>query len=284
MSSCSTPQDAIFLAWQWQAVFLAVLMAIVTLVANRLKNAGIVDVVWAGGFTVLAGIAVWLTEGYWLRQLVFAGMVSLASIRLAGHLWRRFRKEFPQEDGRYHALRQLWEAQWKRQILVDLGFAGVMYLQGLLMWILALPFAWVAQNPVQSDFSAGLSLVEWIAVGVWLIGFIGEAVADEQLRQFKARPENQGLPCQSGLWRFSRHPNYFSEWLMWLGYWLFACGTPGGWLFFHSPLLMLYLLTRVSGVAATEDHILKTKGDAYRRYQQSTSAFFPWFPKPLPKL
>jgi steroid 5-alpha reductase family enzyme len=123
--------------------------------------------------------------------------------------------------------------------------------------------------------------IEWTALGLWLIGIAGESVADYQLKQFKADPANKGKTCDAGLWNYSRHPNYFFEWLIWVSYFVFALGSPFGWVSLIAPLLMIYFLLKVTGIPATEEQALKTKGEAYRRYQQTTSAFIPWFKKPL---
>ena len=101
-----------------------------------------------------------------------------------------------------------------------------------------------------------------------------------QLKQFKANPANKGRVCQAGLWNFSRHPNYFFEWLVWVAFFLFALGSPWGWVTIYCPALMLFFLLKVTGIPMTEELAVKTKGDAYREYQRTTSVFVPWFKKP----
>ena len=107
----------------------------------------------------------------------------------------------------------------------------------------------------------------------------GEALADRPLEWFKKDPKNRGRVCQVGLWRYSRHPNYFFEWLAWMAFALFALPSPLGFLSLACPALMLWFLLKVTGIPATEAQALRSKGEAYREYQQSTSAFFPWRPK-----
>ncbi len=107
----------------------------------------------------------------------------------------------------------------------------------------------------------------------------GEGLADSQLKRFRAQPENRGQICQAGLWNFSRHPNYFFEWLVWVGLFIFALGSPLGCATLYCPALMLFFLLRVTGIPLTEELSLKSKGDRYREYQQTTSAFVPWFKK-----
>jgi steroid 5-alpha reductase family enzyme len=112
---------------------------------------------------------------------------------------------------------------------------------------------------------------------VFLAGLIGESAADWQLARFKATPGHAGRICQAGVWNYSRHPNYFFEWLVWCGFALVALAAPWGWLGLLSPALMLYTLLRVTGIPATEAAALARRGDAYREYQRTTSAFVPWF-------
>ena len=126
---------------------------------------------------------------------------------------------------------------------------------------------------------APLGLPEKIGAGIWLVSILCEAIADLQLSAFKKNPENKGKTCREGLWKYSRHPNYFFEWMMWIGYAVFALGSPWGWLGLLSPALVLYFLFGSTGIPATEAQALRTRGNAYREYQRATSSFVPWFPK-----
>ncbi len=121
--------------------------------------------------------------------------------------------------------------------------------------------------------------LEFAGAALWLIAISGEALADAQLAAFKRRASNKGRVCDAGLWRYSRHPNYFFEWLIWVAYFVFALGSPWGWVAIVGPASILYLLLRVTGIPMTEEQSIRSRGDAYRRYQQTTSAFIPWFPK-----
>jgi steroid 5-alpha reductase family enzyme len=118
--------------------------------------------------------------------------------------------------------------------------------------------------------------LEWAGAALWLFALLGESAADLQLARFKADPSTRGRVCDVGLWRLSRHPNYFFEWLVWCAYFLFALPSPWGWTTVSCPLLMLYFLFRVTGIPATEEQALRSRGEAYRRYQRTTSAFVPW--------
>ena len=118
--------------------------------------------------------------------------------------------------------------------------------------------------------------VEWVGIALWLFAVAGESLADYQLKQFKADSANHGQVCQIGLWHYSRHPNYFFEWLIWLSFFSFALGSPWGILTVYCPALMLYFLLRVTGIPMTEDLAVKTKGEEYRQYQRTTSKFVAW--------
>lgn len=258
-------------AWTLTAIGLngaILLMAIVWVIARKLNNAGYVDVAWSYGFAFVVWIFAACGPGDPTRKAIITTMVTIWSLRLGTHLLIRVNKHHPEEDSRYAALR---EAFPKRPWLMFFGFFE---LQAVLIGLLCAPFAVAAanQNP---------ELSPWEIAGVllWLAAISGEALADRQLRIFRAQPENKGKVCDAGLWRYSRHPNYFFEWVIWIAFFVFACGSPGGWMTVYCPLLMLYFLTCVTGIPPTEAGSLKSRGDAYRAYQRRTSAFIPWFPK-----
>ncbi len=192
-------------------------------------------------------------------------MAAIWGLRLAIHLLTSRIIGHP-EEGRYQELRRQWKTNIPLKFLLFYEF------QALLCVALAVPFLLASHNP-----DPGISLVEWAAGLLWAIAMIGEATADAQLEAFKSNPANKGHTCTAGLWRYSRHPNYFFEWLIWMAFALFAVGSPyGAWGFF-SPALILYFLLKVTGIPATEAQALRTRGEEYRRYQQTTSAFVPWF-------
>jgi steroid 5-alpha reductase family enzyme len=153
-------------------------------------------------------------------------------------------------------------------------FFGFFEAQGVLIALLSVPFVLVFINA-----APGLGGWEYLGVALWLAGMLGESVADAQLNRFRADPANKGKTCRVGLWNFSRHPNYFCEWLVWVGYFVYALGSPGGWMAVYAPALMYLFLTRVTGIKATEEHALRSRGEDYRQYQRTTNAFFPWFPR-----
>ncbi len=234
----------------------------------RTRNAGWVDVGWALGLAGMAFVAAALGPAPAFRRGLVALLGGLHGLRLAVHLARRVAAE-PEEDGRYRALR----AAWGGGTLAG-RFLIFFLLQALLDVLLGLPFLLAAWNP-----RPGLHPLEAAGVALWAAAWAGEALADRQLRNFKARPDRGGQVCREGLWRFSRHPNYFFEWLVWGAYLLVALPAPGGWTALLGPALMLYFLLRVTGIPATEAQCLRSRGEAYARYQRETSAFVPWFPR-----
>ena len=228
----------------------------------RLRNASVVDVGWAAGVGLLAALYAALGSGLPQRRIVAAILGGVWSIRLAVHLAHRVANE--PEDGRYAELRTRWGGKLTLKFLVF--FLG----QGLLDVLLAIPLLAASMNR-----SPAVHPFEIAGVALWLVSVVGEGIADEQLRRFKRNPSNRGRVCDIGLWRYSRHPNYFFEWLIWCAFALFALGSPFGWLSLGGPALMLYFLLRVTGIPATEAHAVHSRGAAYREYQRTTSAFVP---------
>ena len=247
-------------------VFAVALMLVIWRLALRLNNLGIVDVAWSLGFLPLAILFALLGPGDPLRRALVAAMAGLWSARLGWHLFVRVRRHHPREDVRYVKLRADWGVN-----LVSKTFWFFQFQAGILT-ALATVFLVPCLNP-----SPLITPLEWAAAALWLIALAGETAADYQLKQFTARPENQGRICQQGLWNYSRHPNYFFEWLVWVAFFLFAWGSPGGCLTVLCPGLMLFFLLRVTGIPLTEELSVRRKGDAYREYQRTTSAFVPWF-------
>lgn len=259
--------------------FVIVEMSLTWLAARMIRNNGIVDVVWAAGFAPLAFLFFMLgTEDSDFRvlprQQALTLMVFVWSFRLGSHLFVRVRSHHPHEDVRYAKLREEWGAATNRKMF------GFFQLQGLLQIVLSLPVMLVCLDGNRFISGWSLGITGCLGVALWLIGLLGESLADRQLARFRADPANKGKVCQTGLWNYSRHPNYFFEWLVWVGYAVFAFGSPWGWLGLIAPALMLHFLLNVTGIPMTEELSLKSKGDAYREYQRTTSAFVPWFKKP----
>ena len=227
-------------------------------------NAGIVDALWAGGLGGSAVLLALLGDGSRLPRVVLAILGGLWGLRLALHLWKRIRGE--PEDGRYQNLRAHWDGS-------QLKFFAFFQFQAALIVLFALPFLAAARNP--------RGFGPWLLVGmaIWLISVIGESIADRQLARFRADPANRGRTCQDGLWRYSRHPNYFFEWVHWFAYVCIAIGSPIAWLAWAGPVVMYVFLRWISGIPYTETQALRSRGDDYRAYQRSTSMLIPWFPK-----
>lgn len=246
------------------AVMIALLMALIWWFSERIHNAGIVDVAWSAWFALLAILYAAIADGSASHRTLIAVVVSIWSGRLAFHLFRRVSREHPKEDKRYTALREEWKPNDSPKMLV------FFQQQGISNVLLSIPFALVAL-----DRHAELSVITIAGVLVWAAGVLGESLADHQLRLFKHDPANKGTTCQTGLWAFSRHPNYFFEWIIWCGFYLIACGSPWGWATIYCPLGMLYLLLKVTGVPMAEQQSLASRGEEYRQYQQTTNKFFP---------
>jgi steroid 5-alpha reductase family enzyme len=248
--------------------FLVVLAYVTTiwLLSLLKKDASIVDIFWGLGFVVLAWAYFSLADGFAARKLLIASLTTLWGLRLTLHiLTRNWGKE---EDFRYQAFRRRDGAAfwWK-------SFFNVFLLQGVLMWIISAPLL-AAQF---SSTPARLTWLDFVAVAVWLVGFFFEAVGDWQLVRFRANPANKGKVLDTGVWAWTRHPNYFGDAAQWWGFFLIALAA-GGWWSIFGPLLMTGLLLKVSGVALLEKTLVKTKPQ-YREYVQNTSAFFPLPPR-----
>ncbi len=234
---------------------------------RRSGRADWVDVFWAGSIGLLAVLYALFGDGAIEKRLLAALVAGTWSFRLARHLAVRLAGH-DHEDGRYQAMREHWGRN--AQFWLFVFFMG----QALIAWLFSLP-AWVVANDPSSQLSV------WVILGVafWFVSLAGESLADRQLAAFRQDPANRGKVCQVGLWRYSRHPNYFFEWLHWFSYPLIAMGAPHQWIAWLGPVLMLLFLYRVTGIPYTEKQSLKSRGDAYREYQRTTSAFFPWPPK-----
>jgi steroid 5-alpha reductase family enzyme len=242
-----------------------IIMGLVWVWSYYLKNAGVVDIFWSYNFPVIAVILFLLAPGLELRKQLICGMVVLAGLRLGTHLAIRITKHLREEEPRYAHIRKEWGADAESKMF------GFFQMQAASNVILAIPFFVVCMNTAPQ-----LSVFEYAGAILWAISVIGEAVADKQLANFKKNPANKGKVCDTGLWHYSRHPNYFFEWLMWVSYFVFALGSPYGYLAVISPAIILYLLLKVTGIPTTEEQSLRSKPEAYKSYQATTSVFVPW--------
>lgn len=249
------------------AALAALLMLGVWVWHLRLGNTGVVDVGWTWAVTGATALVAALGTGDPMRRWLLAAMVAIWGARLSFYLLRDRVIGRP-EDGRYVDLRE------RGSVVARARFFWFFQAQALIAVFFTLPMLLVAGNGAPAP-----AAVELTALALWAIALAGERTADRQLERFKARPGTRGRTCRDGLWRYSRHPNYFFEWLIWVAFALYASASPYGWLAIACPAVMLYLLFRVTGIPATEAQALRSRGDDYRRYQRETSAFFPWFPK-----
>jgi steroid 5-alpha reductase family enzyme len=258
-------QDVVRLAAMGAAVVLPLMFAL-WLLHLRLGNAAVVDVGWAFSLGVLAVLAAVAGTGDPVRRAIVALVGGSWSARLTWHLVRRVASE--PEDPRYAELRARWGGGLRAKFLAFFLFQGVLCL------VLAIPFLTAAV-----DATPRIHWITWAGVVLAAVSVVGEGVADAQLRRFRADAANRGRVCRAGLWGWSRHPNYFFDWLIWCAFVLIALPSPMGWLGVVAPVLMLHFLTRVTGIPATEAHALRSRGEEYARYQREVSAFVPWPPR-----
>jgi steroid 5-alpha reductase family enzyme len=248
------------------AAVVAVLMVGLWALSIRLRDVSIVDPAWGPAFVLVAIVAALVGRGSPERRWLLLGLTALWGLRLGGHLLIRKRHE-PAEDRRYASIREREGAAFVRWSLV-----WIFGLQGLLVLIVSLP--------LQVAAGRGGDLTWFVIPGglLWAIGCVFETVGDEQLRRFKARPDSKGEVMDSGLWRYTRHPNYFGDFCVWWGLWLVALTAGRTWWTAIGPLVMTALLMRVSGAALLERDIGERR-PKYADYIRHTSAFFPRPPK-----
>jgi steroid 5-alpha reductase family enzyme len=254
-------------AYGTAALIILAMMVGLWLLSLWLKDASIVDIFWGTGFVITAWVYFFLTpDGFLPRKLLITIITTIWGLRLSIHIllrnWGRG------EDFRYQKWRQESGKIWWWY-----SFFKVFALQGLLMWIISIPLL-VAQI---SPTPAGLIWLDYLGLIVWGVGFFFEAVGDWQLNSFRTNPDNKGQLLSTGLWRYTRHPNYFGDATQWWGFYLIAAAAGGYWTI-YSPILMTVLLRNVSGVSLLEKTMKDTK-PGYKEYVENTNAIIPWFPR-----
>lgn len=258
------------------AFVIAIMMLSLWVASLARRDASIIDIAWGIGFVLIAWavyaqqVFIHRMPGMWLPL-----MVTLWGLRLSGYLFLRNRGR--PEDYRYVQMREKWgQSFWWISLFT------VFLLQGVVMWLVSLPVQVGIQSSATEQLTGKSSLIAstmfLLGIGLWVIGLTIETVADWQLSRFKSDPSNRHRVMDSGLWRYSRHPNYFGECLVWWGIFLVAQSSSSVVWLVASPILMTILLLRVSGVALLESNLRVTKPE-YEAYMQRTSAFIPWFPQ-----
>ncbi|HBR95498.1 MAG TPA: hypothetical protein DEA90_15155 [Opitutae bacterium] len=235
----------------------------VYVLARKWRLMALVDTIWTLGLGVSALAYHRYTELDSIRSWVVLLLIMVWSFRLSYHLFAD-RILLGKEDPRYRALAEYWGKQQAR------NFYFLFLAQVVLVALFFLPVSVAMRR-------AGVwTWLDLLGVGIAVCAMLGEALADQQLAQFRAQVNNKGAVCRRGLWRYSRHPNYFFEWLHWFGYLLLAAGAPLAWI---GPIAMYVFLRYLTGVPFAERSSLKSRGQAYRRYQSTTNTFFPWIPR-----
>lgn len=259
--------DTFWMVEGYLFVSLSIAMSLLFIVQMKIKDASWVDVMWTAGLGLSAVVMFYFAEGNSDRRLVTALLAGLWSLRLTIHLFNRVWRG--PEDGRYQAMRERLGEK------INLFLFFFFQAQALLVVVLVVPF-WIAMSNDSAAFPAWFDIA---AMVLWVVSVTGEGVADYQLARFKSKPDSKGKTCRDGLWRYSRHPNYFFQSLFWWTFVLLSIGTPYWYVSLLSPALILIFILKFTGIPYTEAQAIKSRGDDYRAYQRETSAFIPWFPK-----
>lgn len=239
----------------------SIIMMLIWLWAKAIKNNGIVDIFWAFNFLVIAAIIWVMADGYEPRKNLVCILATLWSLRLGNYLLIRVGSHLKEEEGRYKQLRLEWN---------DTKFFFFFQMQAFSNVMLSLPFIIIALNSEPT-----INVIEYIGAALWFLSIVGEGLSDWQLKYFKSKPENKGKVCEYGLWNYSRHPNYFFQLMIWISVFIFALPSPYGWIAIICPLSIGYLIFKVTGIPMTEEQAVRSKGEAYKEYQRTTSAFLP---------
>jgi len=242
------------------------IMFVIWIWGTSIHNYSVVDVFWAFNFAVIAIIIYLLRDGFETRKVIVCGLAILWSLRLGLHLATRVFSHLDEEEGRYKQLRKEWAAN------LNVKFFFFFQMQAVSNVMLAIPYFIIASNT-----NPEISIIEYIGAALWFIAIMGEGIADWQLKKFKQNVNNKGKVCIIGLWNYSRHPNYFFQLMIWISVFIFALPSRYGWVSVICPLSIGYLIFKVTGIPMTEEQSLRSKGDAYKEYQRTTSAFIPWF-------
>ncbi len=257
------PTTALF----WIGIAASLLMIGLWWIQWRTNDAGVVDVGWALGLGVAIVVMGMVADGNAGRRWLVVILGATWAIRLGVYLGVNRVLHATQEDGRYQRMREAMGAY------AQAGFFLFFQVQALFILLFLLPLTIPLLNPTPL-----WTVFDWIGIAIWIIAVGGEALADRQLAHFRSKPNNRGKTCRVGLWRYSRHPNYFFEWVHWLAYPFLSVNAPHFWVVCLAPVVMYVFLMKITGVPFTEQQSLSHRPD-YADYQKSTNMFFPWFPK-----
>jgi len=247
-------------------IFLLVYFSAFFIIAVVKKNNGLIDIGWGLGFVLSSNFVLYTSGNYSLRSVILTLIVTIWGLRLSYHLFKR--NWNTEEDFRYAKRREEWEHFYLK------SFFRIFMLQAVILFIIATPIYKVIKSPFES-----LVFTDYLGLLIWVIGFAFEFFADKQLADFKKKDESEkdGHIIKSGVWKYSRHPNYFGETLIWWGVYFITLSVSGGWKFIYSPIIMTLLLMFVSGVPLLEKRY--ADDEEYQKYSEKTNKFFPWFPK-----
>jgi steroid 5-alpha reductase family enzyme len=251
------------------ALVLCGVMGLAWMVAERTGRSGWIDAIWSyavgAGGVVTALLPIGEISGIDDRQWMVASLAAVWSLRLSFHIAVRTLRGG--DDPRYRQLRAKWGARFRSRLF------WFLQIQAAAAFLLVVTILTAAHRP-----GDGLSYGDFVGIVIFAIAIIGEAMADRQLERFGADPKNKGKVCETGLWQYSRHPNYFFEWLVWVAFAAIAIGDGSyvlGWIALAGPAFMYWLLVHVSGIPPLEAHMLRSRGDAFRAYQRRVNAFWP---------
>ncbi len=247
-------------------LFIFVYFSLFFFTAVIIKNNSIVDIGWGAGFVLSSYFALFLTGNFTMRSILTVLLVTIWGLRLSYHIFKR--NHGKPEDFRYAKWREEWDYFYLR------SFFQIFVLQGILMFIIVSSIINIINSPLNQ-----LKVFDFIGLLIWLIGFYFESVGDKQLKEFIKKPasEKDGHIMKEGLWKYTRHPNYFGEATMWWGIFIIGLSTSGGWRFIISPITITYLLLFVSGVPMLEKKY--ADDEEFQCYAEKTNKFFPWFAK-----
>lgn len=232
------------------------------------KRNDVADVAWGLGFVLLVWSSLFLSETISIQSIAVVVMVSVWGSRLAWHIARRHRGK--EEDYRYATWRNTW-GKW----FYLRSYFQIYFLQGFLLFLVSTPVLLITWGRSEALLLSSGSSLGWFGLGliVWMTGFVFESLGDAQLARFIADPQNKGKLMQSGLWRYTRHPNYFGEVTQWWGIWVIALGVPYGWIGIIGPLTITFLILKISGIPLLEKKM--AENPEFAEYQKETSMFFP---------